>query len=138
MEREDFVTYEQAKALKELGFEHPCTHGYYEFKNKEPWLNTCDYANNTIGGDFFYYSAPTLYQVQKWLREDKDVSVTIRIFTFDDNGPMYCADVCKINREEKHLNLICGPRSNSYEGALSLGIDKALDFLNGKIDILKI
>lgn len=135
---EDFVTYEQAVKLKELGFKYPCNH-YYSLEGGLLYEETeNDQTNYTHCNTKYLISAPTLAQVQKWLREIKDISVTVRILSIDNDGITYCADVFKINREEKCLNLIRGVQSNSYEDTLSLGIAKGLDFLDEKIDILKI
>ena len=80
MTHEDYVSYEQAQALKELGFDWECSHGYYRFfDDKEPWLNTCGYAKNSTDGDLFYCAAPTLAQAQKWLREVKDVILFVDV-----------------------------------------------------------
>jgi hypothetical protein len=74
MEKE-FVSYEQALALKELGFDEPCF-GYYE-PNGE-----LDYIENHILKDFPYLAknsewqdlvaAPTFSQAFRWFREKHD------------------------------------------------------------------
>ena len=127
MNKEDFVTYDQAKTLKELGFDWECTHGYYMFNDKEPWLNTCGYAKNTIGGDFFYYSAPTLAQAQKWLREVKGIALNIDAH---DGGFYQWEEIYLPNAQEYegyvHYDVTQYP---TYEEALSEGIDRVLELL---------
>lgn len=83
MDKEDFVTYEQAIMLKKLRFDLPVNHCYHEDgtiseifydaetdeSNDEPTsygnLNQYD-ENYTLN-----LSAPTLAQAQKWLRKEK-------------------------------------------------------------------
>jgi hypothetical protein len=59
---QEFVPYEQALALKELGFDEPCF-GYYS--EGELILNS--HTNNHM--QRFRYSAPTFSQAFRWLRE---------------------------------------------------------------------
>ena len=65
---QEFVTYEQALALKELGFDEPCF-GYYFvddiekelriLKNEHNWTNT--------------FHAPLKQQVFRWFRENHNL-----------------------------------------------------------------
>lgn len=142
--KEDFVTYEQAKALKELRFDWECLHGYYRFySDKEPWLNSCGYAKNSIGSDSFSYAAPTLSLAQKWLREVKDIIIGI---DFDNWNDKYECHVYKRMgykganiRDTYGSQLVTNEYHedfDTYEQALSAGVDKALELLkennNGK------
>lgn len=104
---EDFVTYEQAVKLKELGFDWKVRACYrrkliLDFDNPhythytEPkfihndtmgkrW--TTNYNDNRCGGGTgkYYYSAPTLAQAQKWLREERGIDIVISP-RFDSNS----------------------------------------------------
>jgi len=72
----EFIPYEQALALKELGFDEPCF-GYYE-PNGE-----LDYVENHILKDFPYLAknsewqdlvaAPTFSQAFRWFREKHNI-----------------------------------------------------------------
>ena len=94
--KEDFVTYEIAKKLKEKGFDKFCENGYflksgieYSVPNDDRVLvssigerifNTeCCWFEEEIeyGRDIIY--APTIYQVLKWLREEKNIFIAINI-----------------------------------------------------------
>jgi hypothetical protein len=76
----DFIPYEQAFALKELGFDEPCF-GYYE-PNGE-----LDYIENHILKDFPYLAknsewqdlvaAPTFSQAFRFFREKYDLRIWI-------------------------------------------------------------
>lgn len=68
---EEFVPFELAKKLKEKGFREPC--GYvYNYKRKElEYKKESTIWNNSE----YWYAAPTISQVLKWLREEKVISV---------------------------------------------------------------
>lgn len=75
--KHEFVPYEQALALKELGFDEPCF-GYYftlngkdwEFAEKSEYYRLDDEIN--IGGKFSLL-APTFSQAFRWFREEHDL-----------------------------------------------------------------
>ena len=74
MEKE-FVPYEQALALKELGFDKPCLGGYIRFRGSETFeLAFYKYRNvdfNTTSN--IYVSAPLYQQVFRWFREKHNI-----------------------------------------------------------------
>ena len=117
---EDFVTYEQAEKLCDLGFDYKCMccydEGDFEIVPAYSNYNSTDYRYNLI-------SAPTLAQVQKWFFEEKKIYIEIYAadylnsfgyelkFDWADNH-RYCCQGYKTPRE-----------------ALSAGIDDALKYL---------
>jgi len=64
-----FVPYEQALALKELGFDEPCLGFYDEFSNNEVAYGLADGIN----------SAPTFSQAFRWFREKYAILVVIDV-----------------------------------------------------------
>lgn len=79
---EDFVTYNQAVKLKELGFDWKCNH-LYSIENPNNIIRTSHYHNEAIITDTIL--APTLSQAQKWLREVKSVKVYIKpLFSLEE------------------------------------------------------
>jgi hypothetical protein len=66
----EFVTYEQAIALKELGFDEPCF-GYYKH---EELLIEGKYKNSDHG---FSISAPTYSQAFRWFREKHQIEAIV-------------------------------------------------------------
>lgn len=131
---EDFVTFEQAKALKELGFDWKCNHYYFmdwgELISYNPAdifdqlyvdFNNSSYWNN---GESYTFSAPTLAQAQKWLREVKNIIVLATCSIDYEQGHEWYWFVDK----DIHIGF---PEQfyDTYEQALSAGVDKALDFL---------
>jgi len=66
----EFIPYEQALALKELGFDEPCF-GYYNVSNQELIE---DLSNNRTGNDDSRWaSAPLYQQAFRWFRENHNL-----------------------------------------------------------------
>lgn len=100
--KEDFVTYDQAVKLKELGFNCECNH-----------MVSSPYNSNRV------CFAPTLSQAQKWLREVKGKEVLVYKdlcnpkyynLQYIENGTVSADDV----------------QCDTYEEALSYGINELL------------
>ena len=71
----EFVTFEIAKKLKEKGFREKCMWHYYDdtkdiYKSSSP--QCYNYGGNTS-------DAPTISQVLKWLRDEKDIFIEITV-----------------------------------------------------------
>jgi hypothetical protein len=84
MEKE-FVPYEQALALKELGFDKPCLGGYIRFRGSGTFeLAFYKYRNvdfNTTSN--IYVSAPLFQQAFRWFRESKNGSYNHLDFIYE-------------------------------------------------------
>lgn len=129
MYTEDYCSYELSKKLKEAGFDLD-THRYYGTAGAKDGLAWCEYSrvamNYNMGRDDIY-SAPTLYQAQKWLREVHRVHVQV---WWNDMHGCYFADV--IHLETNYISNVRHEKGNSfytYEAALEAGINAALDFV---------
>ena len=128
MTHEDYISFKQAKLLKKLGFDWECDHWYTS--DKELCYSGC-YEFDPI-----VIMAPTLYQVQKWLREVKDIIIGI---DFDNWYEKYICHVYKkVISNSKRIKdsyssmLVTnesGEDFNTYEEALLKGITKALELL---------
>lgn len=122
MNSEDFVSYEIAKKLKAQGFDYPCY--FYYTKQDAPdehvWHTTSeeapiDYNRSIYAG----CSMPTLAQAQKWLRDVKNIIILIN---YDDYvGWTFFSP----HRDIDNNNPYC----ESYESALSAGIEAALKLI---------
>ena len=90
MEKE-FVPYEQALALKELGFNEPCFGEYRQWdgnKPNKPWLQLYQDLDgcSTDPADYEYTQealAPTFSQAFRWFREKYEISYSIDWMTRD-------------------------------------------------------
>lgn len=124
---EDFVTYEQAKALKKLGFDWDTIAFYLDTVLITKTINWHTTVNAT---DLPIISAPTLAQAQKWLR-DKDINIEVYCFKLAlPLPPKLGWDFCIVDNEDKEMvKKDYTTNYDTYEKALSAGIDKALEIL---------
>lgn len=141
MNHEDFVTYEQAVKLKELGFNWKCRY-FYDERDKLPLPFTemitsfegdfKDVTSDTMLEDFNkctgIYSSPTLAQIQKWLYEKYELWIEVTIKAKND------FTLCIVNNfgSIKFINDKEYTDLRTPEQALSAGIDKALELLKEK------
>ena len=97
----DYCDYETCVALKELGYKVP-TSAYYMPKNSQLIFvinqfrggaaMDCFYSNNSlpkecVASDFI--DAPTLWEAQKWLREEKNIIVEVFVANDSDTPITY-------------------------------------------------
>lgn len=148
---EDYVTYEQAVKLRKLGFDWEDTH-YYEEDAK---LTTHkEYISGNGGYEYelsvenFYYSvntnrlyqnvfdAPTLSQAAKWLREKKNLSIEVIAFGDEVIEERILVKKCfwevgimNISKNSSFMMDYLHDRFETYEEALSTGIDAALELI---------
>ena len=132
---EDFVTFEQALRLKEMGFNWECNH-FYESNTLTPSFElisndggvayklsvddlTCNFNLDNIDSTWVV-SAPTLSQTQKWLRKVKKTEVIV--IRLDD-------DVYSYTIYGEIVNVTTESTFDTYEDALSEGIDGAFELL---------
>lgn len=72
MNKEDYVSLEVAKLLKEKGYEGVCSGCYYK---GQLWQIKCWNQADMFEGKFF--AAPTLYDVQNRLREKNNIFIIV-------------------------------------------------------------
>lgn len=144
---EDFVSYEQAVKLHECGFDWKCL-SYYtnDYTNDNPeditrevklhhnW--TSPYNHNRVVGRI---SAPTLWQAQKWLREELGIHIGVTPYSdystdadgkVCDRWDFWGFDLYVVVGGERLTNN--DDEYDSYEQALSAGIDAALELIEKK------
>lgn len=137
MSPEDFVTYEQAQALKRLGFRENCLYYYYngtlysnDVYNAYSSLHKVEalYMVHNIAKELLIYDAPTLWDAQKWLIKEK------KYYVNPDADVSDCWFWEIVNLRNSDLvcmwNLPNQPNHySSYEEALSAGITETLKIL---------
>lgn len=128
MINEDYVSFEIAQTLKEAGFDWP-THGYYHKGNcaeDEVWYYTMNPADDhNHSNNPRVWSAPTLAQAQKWLREKKKWHIIIEPRIWEQQ--VYDFKLWHFYRGYENNNR--GLDYLSYEAALSAGIEAALKLI---------
>ena len=149
----DYCDYETCVALKELGYKVP-TSAYYMPNNETLYFVSnpyrggyvidCFHSHNSLREDVMTHDcidAPTMWEAQKWLREEKEVYVTV-IPEYNEFGPIkgvkYRLEVAYWKDDEfgyetiEWLDEEC-PHTiitfDSYEEALSEGIKGAVEIL---------
>lgn len=124
MEKEDYVSLEVAKLLKEKGYNELCNSSY--FLHDGNWI--FQYGNNQNKlNDENWLSTPTLYDAQKWLRENHNIHLHV-----------LCTSYCKpLNRCDYRCEIFapsirqfCDTQIyHTYEETLNEGILNALEFI---------
>lgn len=129
MDNKDFVSYETAKRLKGAGFSYPCSYYYTseDAQKRHVWLTRgSQLANLNKDAGLIKCSAPTLWNAQKWLREEHKLHILV------DSG--FDTWWYKIFRVYGFCMNEGNDGYKSYEEALSAGIDSALDLINNKTE----
>lgn len=130
---EDFVSFSLAKKLKEKGYpQRPDSMScmpYYEYDEVSNYASLCNeivwYRVDETRDNIF--AAPTISQVLKWLRENKELFVEVSVNNhtgFDFYFTIYekdeeCWIVCGFNEEWY----------DTYEGAALAGIEDVIENL---------
>jgi len=125
------VTFEQAKKLKEIGFDIECREWYNfnKYSDKEDALihgrefknwNILDHLNSVVG----YASAPTISDALQWIREKK--SIPCAVYIGNDGGIFYRGD---FYHDLENLQLSWTERFNTHPEAESALLDKILKHL---------
>lgn len=118
MDKEDYVSLECAKLLKEKGYCWPCG-TFYTLEGFIKFRSIADNFNRLTA-----YSRPTLYEAQKWLR-GRGYYVEVGIYE-----KYVWAFVVYGYDDECCLSMVFSEkRYNTYEEALSAGIIEALKLI---------
>lgn len=135
--KEHYVSYNQAVALKRLGFDWKCDRSYTDVikeSAREEWdEEECQWS--TVY-DCNYYPKPRLDQAAAWMREEKGVLV----WATPDKQPIDddYSDV-ELTGEwwwevDGKVREASGDTYPSYESALSAGLDAALELLGKEVN----
>ena len=141
--KEQFVTYEIALKLKELGFDEECFSAYTEDGGLMDIGNYSDYDKiGELDGHSYYISclSPLWQQCIDWFREKYDIVIEIdRQKYFDTYANSYAYEVvCKVykNKELEGSVVIRDNKNNhifySYEEAREQAILKAIELCQNK------
>ena len=138
MSPEDFVTYEQAFALKKLGFDERCTHYYINDSKSLREVEPRCFGMYSISYNFNYddsnelfeelTSAPTLAQAHQFL-----ISKGFLIVPYSMSFESWQCRVCKKGKPFNNSKLY--EDFASYNEALSEGITECLRILDNESTI---
>ena len=137
MMEKEFVKYEQALALRELGFNEPCMAIYYSKDKSFSWHHHIDHTNDepVLESGEFNISAPTFSQAYRWFREKYELFGEI-IMIIPEEGSLdgcitYVASVSNI-REYKKCPKITNEYFPTYEKAESACLDKLIELVKNE------
>ena len=121
----EFVTYNQALALKELGFNEPCFAIYYSKNKSFNWHHHIDHTNDepVLESGEFNISAPLYQQAFRWFR--KKHNLVFNFINFNIVTPSDYHWSITWNDEAKASSIV-----KTYEEA-------ELECLNKLIEIIK-
>lgn len=122
MNKEDYVSLQVAKLLKEKGFKQKCEEKYIvEDKNK----SRQEWDDKLMCYKTFYdtieYPKPTIYQAAKWLRNKHNIHIPIY---WDIDG--YNFGLISIDEDGLFIDVTYGDYQKTYEKSLNAGILQAL------------
>ena len=140
----DYCDYDTCVALKELGFSEPTLAYYHGFLSSKPLLylvidedcmpedgvNVFDLLSNSNKyKDSKNIDAPTMWEAQKWLREEKQIEVNA---SFDKVEDGWIAYIQRLDYPDLCGTDVFSTVYNTYESALSEGIKEAVKILKGE------
>jgi hypothetical protein len=124
----EFIKYEQALALKELGFDEPCL-AYY---NKKELFSFTQICNEPLKGHYIKMSnrlcAPLYQQCFRWFREKYKLLGTPQYFT----GGFYCYTINDMKDTKKSNRLFT--EFELYEEAELECLKKLIEIVKNKKD----
>ena len=127
MEKE-FVTYEQALALKELGFDEPCW-AWWHIEDCDTRFCYSEQRSPIINSrETEIVGLPTFSQAFRWFREKHEIHTRINPHSSNDGNDNYIVD--EYDWEMVHPKYFDGPYFEKYE-------DAELDCLKKLIEIVK-
>jgi hypothetical protein len=117
--KKEFIPYELALELKQLGFDEPCLASYYRAGRR---LNICEYINH---GEYTVL-APTYSQAFRFFRENHKLHSNVK-----------CVDTVANNHfryeiESNGETLVCRNRIESYEEVELACLKKLIEIANDK------
>ena len=120
--KEDFVSFETAKLLKEKGFDNVSSIMYKE--NGEMCINPKSASSWRLK---YWYPCLTLQMAMKWLREKYNLFIQITVDFSDGAYPMY--DVCVVDLARCTSIIVNGYNRYTYTQACETAIKYCLEYL---------
>lgn len=112
-----YLTFEQAKLLKEKGFDLPCKQRFWVgYENQEHFQDNCtnENWNNYDDSSTIYYSAPEQWQVVEWLRINHNIDLQV-ICNYSKLGRTYRMGIIFINKKNKIDTIFIRPKDYEHE-----------------------
>lgn len=132
MNKEDYVSLQVAKLLKEKGFKQKCKEKYIVEDKNKLWQ---EWDDGLMCYKSFYdtieYPKPSLYEAQKWIRLSYGIYVYPSVYLSKDNEEscIYTVDSYKYNNNYWETFIINTIKYETYEEALNAGILEVLKLI---------
>ena len=120
MSKEQYVTYETARLLKEKGFDWECRAYWHEDDRELIESQSPCYLRNITNPCWFGNTAPTQQMAMRWLREERG----IHIYPIPVTGFHYVVSVYAENGNKVHNRILSRSGRHAYEDA----VDAALEY----------
>ena len=124
MIKEDFVSFEVAKLLKEKGFNEP-TWTRYEDNDEVIFGDKYNWNNSPMG----QISAPTHQMAMKWLREVHNIFIVIEPHMYDYINEKNSSYVTSLWQGDNYYENITSKDYPAYEEAVEAAIKYSLENL---------
>ena len=134
----DYCDYDTCVALRELGYKVP-TSAYYMPHHKDliwvsnpfrgGYVTDCFYSHNSLPKDVMtanFIDAPTLWEVQKWLREKRRIDANAFYDNMDASWRFYILEIDSPDLSGTHAY---NDAYMSYEEALLEGVRESVKLL---------
>jgi hypothetical protein len=115
-----YATFEQAKLLKEKGFDLKSKYHYPDLSEKQEICLTTDWNNFTdMAGNSEYFTAPKQWQVVEWLRVNHGLWIVVNLGIVHEKGTMFFANIIKFGKhhKSKHRTLFYTSPQEAYSTA---------------------
>jgi hypothetical protein len=127
MEKE-FIPYEQALALKELGFDEPCL-GLFDGTNNELHISSKPFQGNTS----FHYLAPLYQQAFRWFRQKHKLYPEIGLHDREDEETWrFTISILGYYELAYNQNVGKEPYHKTYEEAKLACLEKLIEIIENK------
>jgi hypothetical protein len=127
----EFIPYEQALALKELGFDEPCiafyTQNAYGDGKKLQWFR----KPNDCNSDYVFISAPLYQQAFRWFRENYELDSEIYM-NHEYGVKFYTYLVLKLEKSIVFHKSGYAVKQNTYEEAELECLKKLIEIVKNK------
>jgi hypothetical protein len=126
--KEDYVSFEIAKLLKEKGFDGTCYACYEYFESSvtlyKGW--PFEYKGTPVKNSQERIKCPTLQMAMKWLRELYDIHIVIFPSSFMHGDKYTYSIYYKRTKKDENYQLHFQSRAKTFEGAANEAIEHCL------------
>ena len=123
MVREDYVSVETAKLLKEKGFDVSVRY-YYQKIDDDITYNIGDFRNWNVHD--MWYSMPTLQMAMRWLREVHNICIIIEPRAYNYINKKYSSYIASLWQGDNYYDNIKSKDHQTYEQACESAIKYCL------------